>query len=302
MLDPRNLPTPMMGVTPAPSSAADQTRRRGGGPNYYAGFDGHFTSGSSGGAYGGLDGGADGAFMAQYLRRLWAWEQMDFESCFDQMVTLLGPSPATLNKVYKLAKYRKKTKNQWARDDPAFALVQVGFLIVSTAAWGVAVLSSNFTLSKFVVFFLSDVLGYWLAGGVVLSGLGASFANQQLVEHSVHSVAQSVEWLYAFDVHCNGFFVSFLLTHVLQFLLLPLLLTDSLLATAASALLWASALSAYFFVTHLGYRALPFLKNTELYLYPVVLVGIALVAILALACVGYRINLTRAMMSFYFGQ
>jgi len=240
--------------------------------------------------------------MAQYLRRLWAWEQMDFESCFDQMVTLLGPSPATLNKVYKLAKYRKKTKNQWARDDPAFALVQVGFLIVSTAAWGVAVLSSNFTLSKFVVFFLSDVLGYWLAGGVVLSGLGASFANQQLVEHSVHSVAQSVEWLYAFDVHCNGFFVSFLLTHVLQFLLLPLLLTDSLLATAASALLWASALSAYFFVTHLGYRALPFLKNTELYLYPVVLVGIALVAILALACVGYRINLTRAMMSFYFGQ
>jgi hypothetical protein len=33
-----------------------------------------------------------------------------------------------VNKVYKLAKYRKKTKNQWARDDPAFCLVQVRHL------------------------------------------------------------------------------------------------------------------------------------------------------------------------------
>ena len=48
---------------------------------------------------------------------------MDFDSCFDQMVTLLNPGD--MDKVYKLANYRKKTKNQWARDDPAFALVQV---------------------------------------------------------------------------------------------------------------------------------------------------------------------------------
>jgi hypothetical protein len=218
---------------------------------------------------------------------------MDFESCFDQMVTLMGPSPSTMNKVYKLAKYRKKTKNQWARDDPAFALVQVGFLLVSTAAWGVAVQGSQFSLGRFVVFFLNDLLGYWLAGGVVLSGLCASFANARLIEHSVHSVAQTVEWMYAFDIHCNGFFVSFLLTHVLQFLLLPLLLADSLLATAASATLWLAALGAYFFVTHLGYRALPFLNHTEFFLYPIAVLGVAFVAIVVAAVVGYRINITQ---------
>jgi|AntAceMinimDraft_5_1070358.scaffolds.fasta_scaffold119753_2 hypothetical protein len=79
-----------------------------------------------GGSYGyGVRGGGDAQWLTQYVKRLWAWEQMDFESCFDQMVTLMGPAPSTVNKVYKLAKYRKKTKNQWARDDPAFALVQV---------------------------------------------------------------------------------------------------------------------------------------------------------------------------------
>ena len=138
-----------------------------------------------------------------------------------------------------------------------------------------------------------------------------------------------MEWLYAFDIHCNGFFVSFLLTHVLQFLLLPMLLrctntharthanmcartythartrtraskhactnkpthahscacsrtgpahastrtrpptphtphgSDGLTATLCANTLWAIAIAAYFYVTHLGYCALPFLKNTE---------------------------------------
>ena len=33
-----------------------------------------------------------------------------------------------------------------------------------------------------------------------------------------------VEWMYAFDIHCNSFFPLFLLLYVLQFFLLPFLL------------------------------------------------------------------------------
>ena len=50
-----------------------------------------------------------------------------------------------------------------------------------------------------------------------------------------------MEWLYAFDIHCNSFFVSFLFTHVLQYLLLPLLLSDTFAATVAADLLWVSS-------------------------------------------------------------
>jgi len=62
---------------------------------------------------------------------------------------------------------------------------QVGFLLVSSAAWGVAVQASAFSLTKFVVFFLNDFVGAWLLGGALLSGAAASFANAKLLEHSV---------------------------------------------------------------------------------------------------------------------
>ena len=35
-------------------------------------------------------------------------------------------------------------------------------------------------------------------------------------QYHSHSVEQDVEWLYAFDVHANAFFCSFLVTYVLQ--------------------------------------------------------------------------------------
>lgn len=35
-------------------------------------------------------------------------------------------------------------------------------------------------------------------------------------QYHAHSVEQEVEWLYSFDVHCNAYYCSFLLTHVLQ--------------------------------------------------------------------------------------
>ena len=110
-------------------------------------------------------------------------------------------------------------------------------------------------------------------------------------------MAQTVEWLYAFDVHSNGFFVSFLFTHVLQFLLLPFLMRDTRVAAFCSASLWAVALASYFFVVHLGYRALPFLKHTERYLYPVAAVGLGWAAIVLLVLLGYRVNITRVMIT-----
>ena len=36
-----------------------------------------------------------------------------------------------------------------------------------------------------------------------------------------HTLQQQVEWQYALDIHANAFFCSFLLTHILQVILLP---------------------------------------------------------------------------------
>lgn len=68
----------------------------------------------------------DGKFP-DYMRRLCDFRQMDFEATFDQMLTLLSLEPS---RVYISFYYRKQTKNQWARDDPAFMVVEAAFVAV----------------------------------------------------------------------------------------------------------------------------------------------------------------------------
>ncbi|RHY36289.1 hypothetical protein DYB34_012361, partial [Aphanomyces astaci] len=175
--------------------------------------------------------------LPEYFWRVLDYRQMDLEATYYQMVTLcISPT-----KVYKSAYYRKQTKNRWARDDPAFAVIQVLqylpwaflhvlFLVVASLAWTVAFEKT----SSLAFLLLCDVLVEWLILGLVTSTLTWWCANQFLrigqtstTTSSTSSsrpatsldtffVAQAVEWQYAFDIHCNAFFIFFLVVHVLQ--------------------------------------------------------------------------------------
>jgi len=67
-----------------------------------------------------------------------------------------------------------------------------------------------------------------------------------------------------------SYLVLFVYLHLIQFFLLPVLLSNTFFSLLLSNVLYLLAFSHYFYVTHLGYRALPFLRNTEYFLYPVV--------------------------------
>ena len=68
--------------------------------------------------------------------------------------------------------------------------------------------------------------------GVVVASASWWFANARLrVPPTVHNVEQRVEWLYAFDVHCNSYFPLFLVVYVIQFFLVPVLLKPIFLST-----------------------------------------------------------------------
>ena len=120
--------------------------------------------------------------------------------------------------------------------------------------------------------------------------------------HHQHSVEQTVEWLYAFDIHCNAFFVFFLIVYVAQFFLLPPLLSTSFLSLVLSNGLYAAGFIVYFYITHLGYRALPFLRRTEVYLYPAGGAGLLMLLSCILGVLGLKINMTRLVSGFFFGS
>ncbi|DAZ98802.1 TPA: hypothetical protein N0F65_000958 [Lagenidium giganteum] len=238
--------------------------------------------------------------LPEYFTRIWDYRQMDLDATFYQMVTLcVQPS-----KVYKSAYYRKQTKNRWARDDPAFAVIQLLFLLVATVAWAVAFRVTK--LSSYLSLLFHAVVVEWLGFGLVIATACWWIANNFLRLRGNQGIGdtffveQRVEWQFAFDIHCNSFFIMFLFLYVLQFLLIPVLASSSFLGMLTANLLYALGWGFYIYITFLGYMALPFLHRTERFLYPLVVVGALFLSSLLLRLLfGATFNLS-AMSTYYY--
>lgn len=74
-----------------------------------------------------------------------------------------------------------------------------------------------------------------------------------MLRTALHSTEQSVEWAYAFDVHCNSFFPMFLITYVVQFAFLSIINRDGWLSALFSDTMYLIAIAWYCYVTFLGY-------------------------------------------------
>lgn len=227
-----------------------------------------------------------------YLRRIIKWQQMDVEYTFWQMLHLCT-SPKV---VYQHTKYHKQTKNQWARDDPAFVVICSLLLAFSTMAY-CAAYDHSAGHAIFVV--LSVLLFQFLLTGVLVATICWFLTNNYLREEALnsHVVEQKVEWLYAFDVHCNSFFPMFVLLHVVQYFLSPLLVAHGFLPVLLSNLLFMVAISYYHYLNFLGYDVLPFLERTTFFLYP-----IGIVIILSPFFILSGFNPSRYAMNTYFSQ
>jgi hypothetical protein len=70
---------------------------------------------------------------------------------------------------------------------------------------------------------------------------------------TVHTVDQTVEWLYCFDIHCNSFFPTYLLLYVLQFFFLPLFMKSNFVATFFANTIYLASFIFYYYITFLGY-------------------------------------------------
>ncbi|KAB1256716.1 Protein unc-50-like protein [Camelus dromedarius] len=122
-----------------------------------------------------------GAKRYKYLRRLFRFRQMDFEFAAWQMLYLFT-SP---QRVYRNFHYRKQTKDQWARDDPAFlVLLSIWLCVCSQIGSQVSILSKQFISNKYLV-------------------------KRQSRDYDV-------EWGYAFDVHLNAFYPLLIILHFIQ--------------------------------------------------------------------------------------
>lgn len=229
--------------------------------------------------------------MPEYVRRFFQYPQMDIDYTLWQMLYLcVAPS-----RVYRTTKYHKQTKNQWARDDPAFVAIMVYFMAVSALGYAVAF---HKRMGGFLKGILYAVVVDFGVVGVVTASLGWYLANHYLLVDNPgsHTTDQKVEWLYAFDIHCNSFFPFFIILYVVQYFLLLIFMREGFVFTLLANAMYAIAFSYYLYVTFLGYDALPFLQHTTVFLYPIAAVGV-----LFLVCCLAKFNMCRFVMTSYFG-
>jgi hypothetical protein len=103
-------------------------------------------------------------------------------------------------------------------------------------------------------------LNWWVGHCFKLASQNSPFfllsrlvTNRAMLRTAVHSTEQSVEWAYAFDVHCNSFFPMSLITYFIQFCFLSIINRDGWLSAFFADTMYLVAVSWYCYVTFLGY-------------------------------------------------
>ncbi|KAL2919181.1 hypothetical protein HK105_201456 [Polyrhizophydium stewartii] len=239
-----------------------------------------------------------GATFSTYLRRMLSIPQMDFELALWQMAYLVI-SP---RRVYRNVYYNKQTKNHWARDDPAFHIIIALCMCVAAIAYGIAKSVTFLGTLRLIAY---TVFVEFLGAGLVIATTAWFVTNQFMLQQQIHAVDQSVEWMYAFDVHCNAFVPFFLVTYVVQFFFLSIVLSDGFICRLLANTIYLVAFVYYWYITFLGYNgkrravvynpaALPFLKNTIAFLYPI---GLTLVLYFVSI---FTFNASKAIFSLYY--
>jgi len=133
---------------------------------------------------------------------------MDFEFALWQMIYLfISPQ-----KVYRNFNYRKQTKAQFARDDPAFLVLLVVCLCLTSLGFG-WVLDLTFWQSISFIFYV--VFVDCIFAGVIVATFFWIVTNRYLRSSQIEA---DIEWGYAFDVHLNAFFPPLMLLHFVQLL------------------------------------------------------------------------------------
>ena len=232
------------------------------------------------------------------MRRILRPGQMDLEYAL-WLVVMFVTKPKT---AYRHVSYHKQTRDQWAREDPAFTVVCCVLQAVCALAW---CLGFEHTVFGSVRSILTTVFVDLLLVAFAVATAGQAVANRFLRKPAGaggygtnFAVEQPVEWGYCFDVHLNSWIPVMLVNGALQYLLSPVLLRRGPFANALSVLLWGASLVYYGFLSFLGYTTLPTIapaRAKALLWWPLVAVTVA-----APLCVMFGINLTRWYVRWFF--
>ncbi|CCE64586.1 hypothetical protein TPHA_0I00800 [Tetrapisispora phaffii CBS 4417] len=211
-------------------------------------------------------------------------KNLDFETAIYEMINLVFKPRKAFRSFY----YQRQTKQQWAREDPSFFILQIALLTVSSVVWSIVYGHSFFGFLKMMINMI--FIDFFLFGFTVASFFWL-LLNRPMFKF--RSAMQSrVEWAYCFDVHSNAFLIIWVTLYFLQFLLLPIIRLHKWIGIFVGNTLYCFSFAHYFILTFYGYSQLAFLKNINFILFP----SLAFAVIYLISLLGFDLSKT---FSFY---
>lgn len=153
-------------------------------------------------------------FIKHYLFKMANRKQMDFDLALLLMLQALrAPS-----KLYLHTKRLKQIRNHWYRDDPCLTAVILVLMLALGILYGIVTKQSFGGTVKTACCF---VLLHFVAGAIACSAAFKWAAERFMIKTDKQSDTggqrvSRIEPMYAFDVHCNGFFPVIVFSYIAQ--------------------------------------------------------------------------------------
>ena len=196
--------------------------------------------------------------MIDYLKKMIHIRQIDYYLAYTNILYCFKPK-----EINETAKIRKHLKNKYARDDPGFLIILILNLFISSVCYSIAFghlspvyIFNIFFIQTFLILFTTGIL-ISLVCKIVIDRY---FRNDEIGTNK----EQKIEYVYAFDIHCNSFVPLYFFSGVIPFCLLPLVNGNGgfLQVLISNGLTFIGVLY-YFYVTFMGYFSLPFVRKNK---------------------------------------
>ena len=209
-----------------------------------------------------------------YLKKMIHIRQIDYYLTYTNILYCFKPK-----EINETAKIRKHLKNKYARDDPGFLIILILNLFVSSLCYSLTFGHMNiffilniFFIQAFILLFTSGVFIALFCKIII----DKYFRNNEIGNGKEHKI----EYVYAFDIHCNSFVPMYFFTSIVPFCILPLVNgSKGFIRILISNTLIFIGISYYLYVTFMSYFSLPFVKKNKmitLIIWPIILLYLIL--------------------------
>lgn len=192
-----------------------------------------------------------------YLKKMVHIKQIDFYLSYSNILYCFKPK-----ELNEIAKIRKHLKNKYSRDDPGFLLLLIINLFISSIAFSIAFYHFNpfFILN---IFFIQTFVMLFTFG-LLIGLISKIIIDKFFIYDEPNSKQQTIEFVYAFDVHCNSFVPMYFFCAIIPFIFLPICNgSNYYLQVIFSNSLLCIGVLYYCYVTFMGYFSLPFVRKNK---------------------------------------